>query len=881
MTTGKRNRGQTRSGIDNIAADKHLEKPHGKESHQQRSTREVPFVPVMASISSEISLSTALTSMELVQSIHVEYSRTWHELAQAHGVGTSNKDSPMNPFRRELKSLNLHVARPRDIASRLSEVIALAAKAFFLDERTFTQTQLFESIRPDGAGGTIDQAYYTLVSSGRIRTCVTGRAGKGESPSAFDLYSDRPFYCSSTLRTMLEGFEQSSPSPRVLAVTYQAVRTLVGVPNHTPRGKLLTEASTIGERHFFSMLAALRFRCEAAGLSKKTRQNLLSALRKLLVWGLRSNRFALWFPEYRPADAWSSLMDTCFPTAVRGATCAELLKTRSALYTIIRVCRDELGVSSPSDLTAGDIERCLQTVAVPHRDLEAVRIRRFGLEDRRGPGDWENPVVRLIIDTIRSKRRVTCLPYLESVVPSLDSALTLEGFAAVLRSHRLPSEWEEFFAWYHNYSSLPHLALRGRRDEFPARGAKRKLVPRTFETRLMAARAFLGLARELYPDRFGSLTPTIVYGELFEDLSLAMQNRWADGASGGRGPSHSGSAGIVHHLLSAGLTAKALFDRAVHLRSRTERDVTSSSRRSDKGTRAEGGRSDDWNVEGLTGDERDLLRAYQSSMDDASELQRSASTSPRGTGLNTVKDLNELIRDTPFLHFQRVQLWIISHLEQLAKLDRKLTPEYTMWMIIALIHGLLISGGCRRGELCHLRSGVQTNLLSGNRDIKLRPVDRKNRRELSFILRDRWFPDALLASYVNDVRPRLLAEAGLLEDPHQFLILNPFSGMPYGCPEENLEDGSGRDDRPFQSRKVQLARIWKIHAAKAFVACDFSIPVGPHRFGMHVVRNVGGHAVYMKHDLDTAAAWLGDTVASVEGTYASLNGALVDTSLVD
>ena len=40
--------------------------------------------------------------------------------------------------------------------------------------------------------------------------------------------------------------------------------------------------------------------------------------------------------------------------------------------------------------------------------------------------------------------------------------------------------------------------------------------------------------------------------------------------------------------------------------------------------------------------------------------------------------------------------------------------------------------------------------------------------------------------------------------------------------------------------------------------------------------------MFVKYDsLEKAAAWLGNTVTTVEGTYADLKGELVDTSLVD
>ena len=132
------------------------------------------------------------------------------------------------------------------------------------------------------------------------------------------------------------------------------------------------------------------------------------------------------------------------------------------------------------------------------------------------------------------------------------------------------------------------------------------------------------------------------------------------------------------------------------------------------------------------------------------------------------------------------------------------------------------------------------------------------------------------------MRPRIARKADVDGSDFPFLLLNPTTGRPYGCSEENPDDGSGRRDAPFKDRKSSFARLWTRRLAVVFDTLRYFVPCSPQSFGMHVVRNVGGHAVFVKYDsLEKAAAWLGNTVTTVEGTYADLKGELVDTSLVD
>lgn len=872
--TGKQKGAPSRRRVDKSLTDKQLPKRRGKELRHQSTPLNCGLLPVEAPTSSQESTQCRLRAPELLALIDLEVSRRPVDDAHAHRAVHSTEGDVVNTFRTQLSQLTRR-ATTDPVSRDLLAMLDLATKQFFLGERTFLRRELFATVVEPRKEWGLQQVYSTLVASGRIQTALTGLGGRTESPFAFDLHAEKPFHHSTNLLELVDRFMETNTSPSTVSAIYQAIRVISDLPACACRSAIRAEAKLISDQHFFSLPAALRRRCESASLSKKTRQNLVSAMRHLLAWGLTENHFALYFPPHRPADAWNIAVDECFPLVANGRTPRQVLHARSALFSIVAMLRDEVSVARPEDATPQHIGQCMALAEVPHRELERLRIRRFTQVEGKCPGNFDHPLMRLIIDTLRALRSVPALPYLGSGDLRGEPENSLDGLSAIARRHQLPGEWGEFFSWYWQYSTLPHVELRRRSGEFPARGAKRRLREMTFAARIATARAMLGIAQQLFPERFPTLTPTEVFGELFEPLVLELMERWDAGASTERGPSHGASAGVVHHVLAAGLIARALFDRSRHTRSMCH-DLHDTP----PGSLPGGSAPSVWLSGQLNAAEATLLRAYEISRQDASELQSRARTSPRGTKSNTIKDLRQLIRDTPFVHFQKAQLWILKQVETMRELNLEDTHDYRVWVVTAVIHGLLLSSGCRRSELCHIRLGVHTDLLAGSRLVKLRPVDRKNNREHEFIARDRWLPDWLLSTYRDAVRPHLLSMAGLSEDGTQFLILNPHTGRPYGCLEENVSDGSGRAARPMSHRRAQLARLWRIQVAKAFVACEFTVPAGRQRFGLHVVRNVGGHAVFLRYDLATAAAWLGDRVSTIEGVYASLSGEQVDTSLV-
>jgi hypothetical protein len=161
--------------------------------------------------------------------------------------------------------------------------------------------------------------------------------------------------------------------------------------------------------------------------------------------------------------------------------------------------------------------------------------------------------------------------------------------------------------------------------------------------------------------------------------------------------------------------------------------------------------------------------------------------------------------------------------------------------------------------------------------VAVRAIDRKNAIAHNYTVRKKWLPDWFLTLYFDIVRPAIAGSHAMSEGPNPFVILNPNTGRPYGCVEENA-DGSGRDEPALESRLGGMTDVWTDHVSEAFISLNLFLPIGPQRFTMHIVRNVGGHWVFQRHGLDAAANFLGDDPKSVLNTYAALDGDAVDTS---
>ena len=800
--------------------------------------------------------------------------------ARMQDTETSSENSVKNEFRNSFSALPAPSAENGPLGPQYHIAVSLLTKALFIEGRMLDILSLSGAIAPMPDRAAIKTSFYSwyqgLVTDGRILTSQSGVCGGGHSPYAFDLNRELPFSSHGSLRTLLDRFLDSDASSSAKRAALAATRVLLKLDAHTSSYAVLKAATTVPYEALHGLPS--RFVAEetiSGSLSKKTVANFGSALRAVIACGLRNDTFPLFFPPIRPQDAWTYLVDETFPLAAAGQTSSATLKARGGLFALFEEIRDVLRVKKPSELTIEHVTTALHRFSAAHRISNQTKVDSLRKVIGRASGDWEHPVIRVVVEGMESLRTKRGVPYLDIVGTPEHSVTTLPGFLAVLASHQMGAEWPKFFDWYRDYSLLTWRELDARGTEFPPRPPVRELSADTFRQRLTTARAYLGAARALFPNHYRTLTPIDVFGSLFREITQFLLRSWASAVVDSNSVSHESSAGLSHLVIGGGMIARALFDLEVHLReprrSALELQAELSARALVDRERVNAERS---------GQELALLEAYNYSRVVGLNLRDERRHAESGSGTNTVKDLQRAIRETPFWKFQKAQDKLLAQVETDLAEGTALSRSGLARAVGALTHGILLSGGVRRSEICHLREGEQTHLLEGNLQVELRAVDRKNDTPHPFALRERWLPAWFRRHYLDSVRPAITRKDIASGIASSFLVHNPHAKRPYGCANERA-DGSGRDPVKLRSSKGQLAKLWRKHVGLAFDALGFEVPIGRHRFTMHLVRNVGGHAVFVTKGLEAAAHFLGDKVGTVEGVYAALQGELVDTSLLE
>jgi hypothetical protein len=755
--------------------------------------------------------------------------------------------------------------------------VDLLARALFLEGVSLDLTSVASMIVPSTRSNPIDsnffRAYRSLVDGGRILVAATGDAGAGKTPYAFDLRHEVPFERRPTLATLLRAYQLSDASDDSKRAATVATRILLGLERYSSTDAVLVEAERISCAAFHGLpdrfVAAIPL---DSPLSKKTIQNSVSALRAALQFGVRHDLFPLFFPKHREVDAWTELLDRTFPLGRSGKVAVDMSMTRGGLRALFHVARADLAIENPSALTPELVRECHRRLGAAHRARERHHVSSMQHLLFESEGDWADPVIHMIASTLRSLRAVTALPYLTAPDGATVTVTTLDGCCELLELHGFDGRWKSFFAWYHDYSLLEFRQLRARQAEFPSRPEARKLKLSGFTARLAAVRAYLGLAKQAFPDAFTDLGPSDIFGTHFHLLTTMMIDVWELSASTDVGVSHRSSGGLRGNIVAGGLIAQALLERSLHEKSLERRAVPSRDKDNVLIVSLERVAAD------RTILERALHESYIESRRVCDSLTAECRNDANGSATNTVKNLQRLIEETPFEHFCAAQEELLRRVQQARESAHAASRDTRKLIVATFIHGLLVSGGCRRSEIAHLREGTQTNFQAGRRVVKLRAVDRKNATKHNYSARTKWLPDWFLDLYFGMVRPAIASSRAMPEGPNPFVILNPNTGRPYGC-EEEKSDGSGRDTRAFDIRKACMAHLWTQHVADAFVSLKLLVPIGPHRFTMHVVRNVGGHWVFQQHGLTAAANFLGDSPKSVLNTYAALDGVAVDTTI--
>jgi integrase len=445
---------------------------------------------------------------------------------------------------------------------------------------------------------------------------------------------------------------------------------------------------------------------------------------------------------------------------------------------------------------------------------------------------------------------------------------------ALFGEHGFGPEWLEFLAWYRDYSTLSDADLAANTERFPVRPTKRHLAPGTVVLRHFALRAWCGMARIVLNKHPADLTLQDVFGDSARLIGEKFKTWWAARADGGE-VTDATSGGLTSVLLSAAMVARALCDRAAH----------------QLGARAATGKAAsllEWEHGLRTSEEEAYFRGYQALTAQAEQLEEKRKTSESGHVHTTAKDVVRMIRQTPPQWWQQVLDAMLADVQ--AGVARGRTGKKFFRLVSAsYLLGFVISTGLRRSELAHVRIGAYVNRKGERVDrqygprnraarvVKLRAVDRKNRRQHIAGVRERFCPLWLEALYLDTVRPFFLAKG---RQEHDWLFVNG-SGAPYGCINEtDSGQRTAEDMHRSTTRKLMLTKTFQQQVASAAARIGLPLPDEIHEFGFHAVRNVFAFLLFQTPGLGVTAAanWLGDRTQTVEGTYAEVDGTLVDLS---
>lgn len=449
---------------------------------------------------------------------------------------------------------------------------------------------------------------------------------------------------------------------------------------------------------------------------------------------------------------------------------------------------------------------------------------------------------------------------------------SVDGFLKILGDGGFGPEFIEFFDWYFRYSTLPDDVLERHPDEYPERPAHRSLKQRTVEKRLIGLRAWLYQAVATLQVEAKDLTLEAAFGTHYRRVQSAVLHWWARRAEDAE-VSDASSSGVETILKAAGMVARALYDRSRHLRGLSVVGADGSALTCiDEESTSKTSREEAW------------WRAYRTAMARIDTLKGRRATSADGHVHTTLKSIKRMVEQTPYTYWETLHAECLRRIEA-SRAEGVDSLRYHRLVTMTFTLGILMSTGLRIAELTHLRYGTarvdhyrgqyDRESLRPQRRIMLRPVDRKNERRHSAFLRERYCPQWLEREYEERSRPWLMARGS---QEHDWVLVDA-RGRPYGCQEED-ERGGGRDDLAHSTRVADLRSSWQDILMPIAASIGLTIPTGWGEFAPHAVRGVFGHAIFQALGTVAAANYLGDATASVEDTYATVDGANINVAEV-
>lgn len=709
------------------------------------------------------------------------------------------------------------------------------------------------------------------ADEGKLETQKSGN-GRDGAPRVLNL-TDRKVE-ETTLAHAVEPFLDREDGPEyVRRHVRSAMRMLFDLGTRCPDDEIVVAARQTDAHRLHALGEDIYDRAVAEGKSERTAKNLRTSVRKALRTEARARNIPMVFPRLWLHPKWQEAKNRFLP--VDGGPIGDACQTsplRALWERYHEICAGlspELG-EDPEAITQNMAEEAIREMMRRRGRREGNRLRTL-LRNIARHFD-EGPYTNVVSYQPGVKGQQGVTNGVNLVRPSGESVTSYEGFLSVFDEHGFPAEWREFFEWYEKYSTLPFEELRDGTGRFPtSRPAARKLKRQSLISRTNGVRAYLGVA----VNRIGMDPAEMDLHEVFGfdawDKIIAETYQWWKERFRAGEVSWRYSSGLKHLVIDSGLVAEALYVRLRHQRHR-EASSLGKNRRAPrtKAVRREEMQGD------LTAEELALLRSYEASGDHGTHITSEIKRAPKGHAETTVKDLRELVHQTPHTWYIHLHEGAIERIQRMKRSGDDDDEEYHTWVHYAYALGMLMSTGVRLSGLTHVRLDKQYGERQREqRVLELRAVDRKNKRAHKARIVEAYVPDWLEEEYLERSRPfflkRFREETGT---DHPWLFVKP-DGSPWGCMDED-ENGEGRDGAGWEIRKGGFRRVWQCRLTTLAFDLDLKVPIEPGHFTPHCVRNVFGYAFYQGQGEMAAANYLGDDPSSVRGHYGEVSGVEVD-----
>jgi hypothetical protein len=700
-----------------------------------------------------------------------------------------------------------------------------------------------------------------------------------------------------------------------------ATRRLLGLPEQCADEVIIAAAERLPIAEVIELPNRVMDLAQAANQSRQSAKNLRTAVRAAMRYAAQQRACPIVFRSAPiVADVWVAVMNTHFPLASSGPTSHSVRALRKGvklLATTAVAAHEQKYIDhlvTPDSITRKDGDAIIRFIRTRlGREYDARQVRRAlnALAALNLGKLGENQrLASFQVDTALGARPAIYLRDQDGNAASSDWSKML----TLLVATGLPSETVEFLRWYGQWVTLPPDAFLETDCEWPPVLNRHLLSRSSLDRRSNDVRAWIGCAMQICRLEPGSLTPSRLFGELFEQIGKAVIAWWRARQAALRAEDRKHGAatkGSLHHIIvSAGILAYAGYVQARHRRGfQAERIDTE-----------DGGRIDviAETIADKTAEEARFLGGYGSSLGLAGTLKRLVSAKgKRGrksvkdeTGANRpeFKDIRKIVQYTP-------PAWWIELLDSMHCRIRKAVSEnhdhgrdFHVLVQHAWELGLFISTGLRGEEACRLELDV--HLKPGEGRISLAAGERKNVKAQSADLQARYVPADIHDLYLNHTLPWLCraqheesaasnerrggsrshvraeaARARMLD--HRFLIVDTNGRAPgvlQATDDPQQVTDTAMDDEADRRFKQAVARHgdrWRAAMMRRAIEAGLTLPDRvEYSFGRHCIRGAFGYAIFQRLGEVAAANYLGDSTDTVQLAYAAVEGINVNVSLV-